>query len=84
MTGSRPGSFTNTTAGADFTPTLSTTTQSSPYVDYFLCAYQVSVELHMLKVMQDFMKKQEEKIPESPRNQLSSAVYNKEKENRMC
>jgi hypothetical protein len=38
----------------------------------------------MLKVMQDFMKKQEEKIPESFRNQLSSAVYNKEKENKMC
>jgi hypothetical protein len=38
----------------------------------------------MLKVVQDFMKKQEENIPESSRNQLSSAVYNKEKENRMC
>jgi hypothetical protein len=38
----------------------------------------------MLKVMQDFMKKQEEKIPESSRNQLSSAMYNKEKENKMC
>jgi len=36
----------------------------------------------MLKVMQDFMKKQE-KIPESSRNQLSCAVYNKEKENIM-
>jgi hypothetical protein len=30
------------------------------------------------------MKKQEEKILESSRNQLSSVVYNKEKENRMC
>jgi hypothetical protein len=35
----------------------------------------------MLKVMQDFMNKQEEKIPKSSRNQLSSIVYNKEKEN---
>jgi len=34
----------------------------------------------MLKVMQDVMKNQEEKIPENSRNQLSSAVYNKEKE----
>ncbi len=34
--------------------------------------------------MQDFMKKQEEKISESSKNQLSSAMYNKEKENRMC
>jgi hypothetical protein len=83
MTSSTPRSFTNTTTGVDFTPTLSTTTQSSPYVDYFLCAYQVSV-LHMLKVMQDFMKKQEEKIPESSRNQLSSTMNNKEKENIMC
>jgi hypothetical protein len=33
----------------------------------------------MLKVMQDLMKKQKEKIPESSRNQLSFAVYNKEK-----
>jgi hypothetical protein len=46
MTGSRPGSFTNITGSADFTPTLSTTTQSSPYVYYFLCAYQVSVVAH--------------------------------------
>jgi len=38
----------------------------------------------MLKVMQDIMKKQKEKIPESSRNQLSSAMYNKEKENKMC
>jgi len=38
----------------------------------------------MLKVMQDLMKKQKEKIPESFRNQLNSAVYNKEKQNRMC
>jgi hypothetical protein len=38
----------------------------------------------MLKVMQDFMKKQEEKILESSKNQLSYAMYNKEKENRMC
>jgi hypothetical protein len=38
----------------------------------------------MLKVMQDIMKKQEEKIHESSRNQLNSAVYNKEKENKMC
>jgi len=38
----------------------------------------------MLKVMQDLMKKQKEKIPESSRNQLSSVVYNKEKQNRMC
>jgi hypothetical protein len=38
----------------------------------------------MLKVMQDLMKKQKEKIPKSFRNQLSSAVYNKEKQNRMC
>jgi hypothetical protein len=38
----------------------------------------------MLKVMQDFMTKQKEKIPESFRNQLSFAMYNKEKENRMC
>jgi hypothetical protein len=38
----------------------------------------------MSKVMQDLMKKQKEKIPESSRNQLSSAVYNKEKQNRMC
>jgi hypothetical protein len=38
----------------------------------------------MLKVMQDFMKKQKEKILESSRNQLSSVVYNKEKENKMC
>jgi hypothetical protein len=35
----------------------------------------------MLKVMQDFMNKQEEKIPKNSRNQLSSIVYNKEKEN---
>jgi hypothetical protein len=33
----------------------------------------------MLKVMQDFMKKQKGKIHESSRNQLSFAVYNKEK-----
>jgi hypothetical protein len=38
----------------------------------------------MLKVMQDFMKKQEEKIPESSKNQLSSAMNNKEKENIIC
>jgi hypothetical protein len=38
----------------------------------------------MLKVMQDLMKKQKEKIPESSRNQLNSTVYNKEKQNRMC
>jgi len=38
----------------------------------------------MLKVMQDVMKNQEEKIPESFKNQLSSAVYNKKKENKMC
>jgi hypothetical protein len=38
----------------------------------------------MLKVVQDVMKKQEEKIPESYKNRLSSAVYNKEKENGMC
>jgi hypothetical protein len=38
----------------------------------------------MLKVMQDFMKKQKEKIPESSKNQLSFAMYNKEKENKMC
>jgi hypothetical protein len=38
----------------------------------------------MLKVMQDFMKKQKEKIPESSKNHLSFAMYNKEKENRMC
>jgi hypothetical protein len=38
----------------------------------------------MLKVMQDFMKKQKEKIPKIFRNQLSFAVYNKEKENKMC
>jgi hypothetical protein len=38
----------------------------------------------MLKVMQDFMKKQKEKILESSGNQLSSTVYNKEKENKMC
>ena len=38
----------------------------------------------MLKVMQDLMKKQKEKILESSRNQLSFVVYNKEKKNRMC
>jgi hypothetical protein len=38
----------------------------------------------MLKVMHDFMKKQEEKIPKSSRNWLNSVVYNKEKENKMC
>jgi len=38
----------------------------------------------MLKVMQDFMKKQKEKILENFRNQLNFAMYNKEKENRMC
>jgi hypothetical protein len=38
----------------------------------------------MLKVMQDVMKKQEEKIPESSRHQLNFVVYNKEKENKMC
>jgi len=37
----------------------------------------------MLKVMHDLMKKQKEKILESSRNQLSFAVYNKEKKNRM-
>jgi hypothetical protein len=31
----------------------------------------------MLKVMQNFMKKQKEKILESSRNQLSSAMYSK-------
>jgi len=38
----------------------------------------------MLKVMQDLMKKQKENIHESSRNQLSFAVYNKEKQNIMC
>jgi hypothetical protein len=38
----------------------------------------------MLKVMQDFMKKQKEKILENSRNQLSFAMINKEKENIMC
>jgi hypothetical protein len=38
----------------------------------------------MLKVMEDLMKKQKEKIPESSRNQLSSIVYNKEKGKKMC
>jgi hypothetical protein len=38
----------------------------------------------MLKVMQDLMKKQKEKILESSKYQLSSTVYNKEKQNRMC
>ncbi len=33
----------------------------------------------MLKVMQGFMKKQKEKIPESSRFQLSFAVYNKKR-----
>ncbi len=37
----------------------------------------------MLKVMHDFMKKQKDKIPKSFKNQLSFAVYNNEKENKM-
>jgi hypothetical protein len=38
----------------------------------------------MLKVMQDLMKKQKEKIPEKSRNQLSFAIYNKEKNKIEC
>jgi hypothetical protein len=38
----------------------------------------------MLKVMQDLMKKQKEKILESFKSLLSFVMYNKEKQNRMC